>query len=66
MRLPENLKKEQLAQVLLRLCASVSERKYQNVYVRAQEVHAAIQSTTIPNADFATIANGLLSSFLGE
>ncbi|KIP12325.1 hypothetical protein PHLGIDRAFT_98287 [Phlebiopsis gigantea 11061_1 CR5-6] len=64
MRLPDNLKNEQIAQVLFRLCASVSERKYQNVYVRAQEVHKAIQSTTIPEVDFAMIVNGLLSSFV--
>lgn len=66
MRLPDILKVNPIIQALFKLAASVSERKYQNVYLRVQGVQAAIQSAAIPGADLLAVASGLLDRFVGE
>lgn len=65
LRLPDILKTNSIIQALFKLAASVSERKYQNVYLRVQEVQTAIQSAAIPGADLLAVASGLLDRFVG-
>lgn len=65
-RLPDILKTNSIIQALFKLAASVSERKYQNVYLRVQGVQTAIQSAAIPGADLLAVASGLLDRFVGE
>ena len=57
-RLPENLKSNPIFLALLNLSASVSERKYKNIYPRTEELHVAIQNSPISGADMLTVVEG--------
>ena len=65
MRLPDVLKANPITQALFKLSASVSERKYRNVYSRTEEAQNIIESTPISGVDLAVVVNGLLTKFLG-
>ncbi|EKM55327.1 uncharacterized protein PHACADRAFT_55522, partial [Phanerochaete carnosa HHB-10118-sp] len=63
-RLPDVLKTHPLGQELFRLGASVLERKYGNVYPRANDLLQVLQSTQISGADFQAVTTGLLTKFI--
>ncbi|KAI0345294.1 hypothetical protein BDW22DRAFT_1426966 [Trametopsis cervina] len=62
-RLPRNLAVAPLSLALFKLVASVSERKYQNVYARAAQVHDAAQGPETID-DLKPVVAGLLEKFL--
>lgn len=64
-RLPDVLKTHPLPQASFRLGASISERNYDNVYPRANDLLQVLQNTQIPGADFQVVATGLLTKFIG-
>jgi len=63
-RLPDVLKAHPISQASFRLGASVSERKYGNVYPRANDLLQAVQNIQIPGADFQAVVTGLLTKFI--
>lgn len=63
-RLPDALKGHPISQALFNLAASVSERKYGNVYPRANVLLQASELTQIPGVDFQAIVTALLSKFV--
>ena len=65
-RLPDVLKAHAISQAAFRLAASISERKYGNVYPRANDLLQAVENTQIPDADFQAVVGSLLRKFIGE
>jgi COP9 signalosome complex subunit 8 len=62
-RLPESLSTSPIPQKLVRLVASAAERRYENIYPRAREVHDVLQSTPISGVDLNAIAGLLLEKY---
>ncbi|GJE87131.1 COP9 signalosome complex subunit 8 [Phanerochaete sordida] len=63
-RLPEVLKAHAISQASFRLAASISERKYGNVYPRANDLLQAVENTQIRDADFKAVVGSLLRKFI--
>lgn len=64
-RLPATLTATLLLQSLFRLVASVSERKYANIYARATDVYEIAQRPEVGGDDLKVVVSGLLAKFLG-
>ena len=62
-KLPDVLKAHAISQAAFRLAASISERKYGNVYPRANDLLQAVENTQIPDADFQAVVGSLLRKF---
>lgn len=65
LRLPEVLKANPIASAILKLVASTAERKYENIYPRAQELFIILKNTHVPGVDFQTTVDILLLRFFG-
>ncbi|KAJ3541306.1 hypothetical protein NM688_g6107 [Phlebia brevispora] len=63
-RLPSPLESLPVSQALAKLVASATERKYANIYPRAEELHRAVQDSVIPGGDLKPIANLLLQQYI--
>ncbi|KAI0780618.1 hypothetical protein BD413DRAFT_498650 [Trametes elegans] len=66
LRLPENLKGHPLSQQLFRLLASTFERKYTDVYRRAEELHQFVQQPAFSHDALGQILAGMTTSFVGS
>ena len=64
-RLPDILSSTPMPQTLFRLVASVSERKYANIYSRAAEANEAAQRSEVAGDDLKMIISTLLDKFIG-
>ncbi|KAI8989739.1 hypothetical protein BD414DRAFT_485075 [Trametes punicea] len=64
-RLPEGLASFPLSQGLFQLVASASERKYSDIYRRADELHHFVLQPTFGNPEFSQILAGMITSFVG-
>lgn len=65
-RLPSALLALPISQSLFSLLASVSERKYTQVYPRAQALREMVSPPSVPNADLGQTLIGLIDAFVGE
>lgn len=48
------------------LLSSTVERKYSDVYLRAEELHQFVLQPTFGNAEFGQILAGMIVSFVGK
>lgn len=64
-RLPNTLMSHPIPQTLIRLIASVSERNYERIFLRASDVHKAVADETIPGGDLKAVAFLLLNQYIG-
>ncbi|CDO73588.1 hypothetical protein BN946_scf185014.g58 [Trametes cinnabarina] len=65
-RLPDGLLSFPLSQGLFQLLASTSERKYSDIYRRAEELHQYVLRATFGNPEFSQILAGMITSFIGK
>ena len=65
MRLPDNLTSIPLTRGLFSLLASVSERKYADVYVRAEQLHQFVSDPSFPNPVLGQLLAGMTTAFVG-
>ncbi|KAI0807692.1 hypothetical protein C8Q74DRAFT_1228685 [Fomes fomentarius] len=63
-RLPDNLASIALTQGLFNLLASVSERKYADVYNRAERLRQFVSEPNFPNEIFGQLLAGLVTAFV--
>ncbi|KAI0707671.1 hypothetical protein C8Q76DRAFT_745855 [Earliella scabrosa] len=64
MRLPDNLTSIPLTRGLFSLLASVSERKYADVYVRAEQLHQFVSDPSFPNPVLGQLLAGMTTAFV--
>lgn len=64
-RLPSQLVSQPIPQALFSLLAVLSERKYDKVYIRAENVYNTLQKPVVPEYDLASVAGSLVRSFVG-
>ncbi|KAH9901500.1 hypothetical protein C8Q73DRAFT_778926 [Cubamyces lactineus] len=64
-RLPDSLTTIPLSRGLFMLLSSTVERKYSDVYLRAEELHQFVLQPTFGNAEFGQILAGMIVSFVG-
>jgi COP9 signalosome complex subunit 8 len=65
MRLPDRTKEQPLAQALFSLLASIWERRYEHIYVRAQALYSQAKAPGFPDAALATVVSSLIEAFVG-
>ncbi len=65
-RLPDSLASFGLSQALFQVLASTHERKYPDVYLRAEELHEYVSQTAFSDAALGQILAGMVTSFIGE
>ncbi|KAA1469378.1 hypothetical protein DENSPDRAFT_928083 [Dentipellis sp. KUC8613] len=63
-RLPNSIAVLPLSQALFGVLASTSERKYENVYTRAERLYEMTQASDFPDADLASVISGLTTNFV--
>ncbi|KAI9065343.1 hypothetical protein FKP32DRAFT_1590526 [Trametes sanguinea] len=63
-RLPEPLASFPLSQGLFQLLASTTERKYSDIYRRADELHQFVLQPAFGNAELSQILAGMIMSFI--
>ena len=64
-RLPDTLRSQPLVQALFKLLASVSERKYANIYSRAEQLHQFVSDPSSPVQPLGPLLAGMITAFLG-
>ncbi|KAH9857210.1 hypothetical protein C2E23DRAFT_806960 [Lenzites betulinus] len=65
-RLPDSLAAYPLSQGLFQLLASTHERKYQDVYRRAEDLHQYVSQPAFSEAELGQIMAGMATSFIGS
>lgn len=65
-RLPDSLAAYPLSQGLFQLLASTHERKYQDVYRRAEDLHQYVSQPAFSEAELGQIMAGMATSFIGQ
>ncbi|KAJ8463676.1 hypothetical protein ONZ51_g10103 [Trametes cubensis] len=65
-RLPDVLTTIPLSRGLFMLLSSTVERRYSDVYLRAEELHQFVLQPTFGNAELAQILAGMIVSFVGK
>ena len=60
------LANQRVPRAIIDLVASASERKYQNIYARARELHGLLQRGEVPGADLGAVAGVLLEKYICE
>lgn len=65
-RLPESLASYGLSQALFQVLASTHERKYSDVYRRAEELHEFVSQPAFADAALGQILAGMVASFIGQ
>ncbi|KIJ69167.1 hypothetical protein HYDPIDRAFT_79650 [Hydnomerulius pinastri MD-312] len=63
-RLPDSILHHPLSRALLHLLASTSERKYANIYLRAQALGAMAQQPDFPDATLAKVVASMVVAFV--
>lgn len=65
-RLPDSLASYGLSQALFQVLASTHERKYPDVYRRAEELHEFVSQPVFADAALGQILAGMVASFIGQ
>ncbi|KAH7923556.1 hypothetical protein BV22DRAFT_1036186 [Leucogyrophana mollusca] len=63
-RLPDNLASHPLSRILTRLLASTCDRKYENIYARAQDLFSISQQPDFPDSDLAKVVASMITTFV--
>ncbi|CAL1705757.1 unnamed protein product [Somion occarium] len=63
-RLPRSLESQPISHALFNLLASTSERRYEKIYVRAEQVVLAAQAFQIPGYELTAVIGALTTNFV--
>ena len=64
-RLPHALLSLPISQALFNLLASVSERKYTQIYPRAEALRNMVSEPSFPNTELGQVLVGMIDAFIG-